>query len=92
MFLENQIGILDGLIMSKQYLVEIHEKFGGDPCLTQDGLESESCVVLTCPVDGNWGPWSKWSYCNVTCGKGLVMDRLNKFGFAVPLHEEPMRN
>merc|ERR1712223_1795249 len=43
---------------------------GGDPCLTQDGLESESCVVLTCPVDGNWGPWSKWSYCNVTCGKG----------------------
>ena len=63
--------------------VEIHEKFGGDPCLTQDGLESESCVVLTCPVDGNWGPWSKWSYCNVTCGKGLVMDRLNKFGFSV---------
>ncbi|XP_006821619.1 properdin-like, partial [Saccoglossus kowalevskii] len=25
----------------------------------------------TCPVNGNWGHWSTWAPCSVTCGQGL---------------------
>ena len=45
-------------------------EFGGIQCQDKDGTESENCVILSCPVDGQWGNWSKWSYCNVTCGQG----------------------
>lgn len=27
-------------------------------------------VLNNCAVDGNWGQWSHWGYCNVVCGQG----------------------
>ena len=46
------------------------ELFGGKPCLDSDSKETENCIAHTCPVHGHWGKWSRWSYCNVTCGNG----------------------
>ncbi|XP_053376882.1 SCO-spondin-like [Mercenaria mercenaria] len=28
--------------------------------------------IGTCPNDGQWGAWGKWSACSVTCGRGVV--------------------
>jgi hypothetical protein len=50
--------------------VEVRQQFGGTDCLPSDGVESEVCLAHTCPVNGGWGQWSRWGYCNATCGQG----------------------
>ena len=50
--------------------IDTKADFGGRNCLPKDGQEAESCLGLPCPVDGLWSEWSKWSYCNATCGVG----------------------
>ncbi|XP_068697131.1 A disintegrin and metalloproteinase with thrombospondin motifs adt-1-like [Montipora foliosa] len=45
-------------------------KYGGKKC---PGYSSGTQVCnkdVPCPVDGNWGPWGKWSECSSTCGPG----------------------
>ncbi|KAK3087485.1 hypothetical protein FSP39_006555 [Pinctada imbricata] len=44
-------------------------QFGGNPC-RGDSQELEFCNDFPCPVHGNWGGWSIWSSCSVTCGEG----------------------
>ncbi|XP_067679122.1 A disintegrin and metalloproteinase with thrombospondin motifs adt-1-like isoform X3 [Haliotis asinina] len=33
-------------------------------------IESRDCNNHTCPVDGIWAEWAKWSTCTLTCGGG----------------------
>ncbi|KAK3089127.1 hypothetical protein FSP39_001055 [Pinctada imbricata] len=47
----------------------VEPKYGGKEC-EGEPLEQEICVTLSCPVDGEWLPWSEWDACNVTCGGG----------------------
>ena len=44
---------------------------GGKAC-TCNKLESQSCLVVQCPVNGNWGEWSPWNACSISCGSGMT--------------------
>lgn len=42
----------------------------GKSCQGHDS-QTENCNVPPCPVNGNWGGWSAFSPCPVSCGVGL---------------------
>ncbi|XP_062578063.1 coadhesin-like isoform X1 [Saccostrea cucullata] len=42
---------------------------GGKTCIGDD-KESAVCEIQQCSVDGQWSPWSLFSQCSTTCGKG----------------------
>ncbi|CAH1773733.1 unnamed protein product [Owenia fusiformis] len=44
---------------------------GGADCLQSDLVDSVSCNVVACPVDGVPGQWSPWGDCSTTCGEGV---------------------
>ncbi|XP_061191017.1 coadhesin-like [Saccostrea echinata] len=46
--------------------------FGGQQC-SGNSKESKICNLRTCPVDGNWGQWSDFRPCDMTCGGGFHM-------------------
>ncbi|KAK3594720.1 hypothetical protein CHS0354_001544 [Potamilus streckersoni] len=41
---------------------------GGKACAGNDTVIDKCSHV--CPVDGNWGSWTSWGTCTVTCGSG----------------------
>ncbi|KAJ8305885.1 hypothetical protein KUTeg_016430 [Tegillarca granosa] len=43
--------------------------YNGADCIGNN-TDIQSCNAFSCPVDGEWEPWSKWDECNVTCGGG----------------------
>ncbi|OXB65695.1 hypothetical protein ASZ78_015446 [Callipepla squamata] len=45
-------------------------QLNGKPC-EGEARETKSCQKDPCPINGNWGPWSPWDACTVTCGGGL---------------------
>ena len=53
--------------------------FGGLKCSQKenDFTEAQACTVNNCSVDGNWSDWSRWSYCDKPCGKGVRLRRRN---------------
>ncbi|XP_043929914.1 thrombospondin-1 isoform X2 [Protopterus annectens] len=42
----------------------------GKPC-AGSGRETKKCQKDPCPINGNWGPWSEWDVCSLTCGGGI---------------------
>uniref|UniRef100_A0AAQ5ZBS5 Thrombospondin 1b n=1 Tax=Amphiprion ocellaris TaxID=80972 RepID=A0AAQ5ZBS5_AMPOC len=60
-------------------------QLGGKDC-EGEGRQTEKCQKSACPINGNWGPWSPWDTCTVTCGGGgqtrkrLCNDPAPKYG------------
>ncbi|KAI8492359.1 hypothetical protein Bbelb_298120 [Branchiostoma belcheri] len=45
-------------------------QYGGSPC-AGPSTDTQGCDNGPCPIDGEWGQWSGFSACNVTCGGGV---------------------
>ncbi|KAA8580475.1 hypothetical protein FQN60_013433 [Etheostoma spectabile] len=58
--------------MSRQRTCPPGEPLGH--CRGQD-FERQQCFNITCPVDGQWLPWSSWSNCSSGCGGVQVRHR-----------------
>uniref|UniRef100_F6XC33 Thrombospondin-1 n=1 Tax=Xenopus tropicalis TaxID=8364 RepID=F6XC33_XENTR len=46
-------------------------QLNGKPC-EGEGRENKPCQKDPCPINGQWGPWSLWDTCTVTCGGGMM--------------------
>uniref|UniRef100_A0A8C5R8X4 Thrombospondin-1 n=1 Tax=Leptobrachium leishanense TaxID=445787 RepID=A0A8C5R8X4_9ANUR len=45
-------------------------QLNGKPC-EGEGRENKPCQKDPCPINGQWGPWSLWDTCSLTCGGGI---------------------
>ncbi|ETE64962.1 Thrombospondin-1, partial [Ophiophagus hannah] len=45
-------------------------QMGGKTC-EGEARENMPCQKSPCPINGNWGPWSPWDACPITCGGGI---------------------
>ncbi|XP_072572598.1 adhesion G protein-coupled receptor B1 isoform X2 [Paramormyrops kingsleyae] len=45
--------------------------YGGSEC-RGEWLETQSCFLRDCPVDGKWQVWTAWGSCSKTCGGGSL--------------------
>jgi len=45
------------------------------------GLKKRRLLIQ---IDGDWGPWTSWSSCSISCGKGGVRKRTRKCDNPVP--------
>ncbi|ESN93354.1 hypothetical protein HELRODRAFT_89118, partial [Helobdella robusta] len=45
-------------------------KYSGDYC---SGMihDKRACKIADCEVNGNWGSWTEWSSCTLSCGGGM---------------------
>uniref|UniRef100_A0A8C7YKS2 Thrombospondin 1b n=1 Tax=Oryzias sinensis TaxID=183150 RepID=A0A8C7YKS2_9TELE len=45
-------------------------QLGGKQC-EGEARQTQKCQKSPCPINGNWGPWSPWDLCTLTCGGGV---------------------
>ncbi|XP_028397378.1 uncharacterized protein LOC114521159 [Dendronephthya gigantea] len=49
-------------------------KYGGSNCSKLGkSFDLKNCTKKPCPVDGNYGNWTKLSPCSVSCGQGVAI-------------------
>lgn len=58
---------------------------GGKPCQAGVSMETKACILLLCPVNGNWSPWSSWGSCSKTCDGGF-RKRMRECSDPAPAH------
>ncbi|XP_069798458.1 hemicentin-1 [Narcine bancroftii] len=46
-------------------------QYGGRYCEGTD-IQMDFCNTDSCPIHGNWGPWSSWGSCSRTCNGGQM--------------------
>jgi len=49
----------------------LEAKYGGKDC-EGIGVEQGPCIQQECVVDCQWGEWTAWPACSVTCGGGIT--------------------
>ncbi|XP_057304151.1 uncharacterized protein LOC130641387 isoform X2 [Hydractinia symbiolongicarpus] len=57
----------DGVSTSTRFDNNPPAAFSGKPC-TEDLQKTKTCQIKPCPVPGNWGEWSSFGQCSITCG------------------------
>ncbi|XP_044178030.1 A disintegrin and metalloproteinase with thrombospondin motifs adt-1-like isoform X2 [Acropora millepora] len=45
-------------------------QYGGNKCQGDSSQFQDCNRHVPCPIDGNWGEWSKWGTCTKTCKQG----------------------
>ncbi|CAB4016143.1 Hemicentin-1, partial [Paramuricea clavata] len=62
----------DGVEIWRRFCDNPEPKYGGHNCSgLGNSAEFRNCSRTPCPIDGNYGNWTKSSPCSVTCGKGV---------------------
>eukprot|EP00931_Biecheleriopsis_adriatica_P047950 TRINITY_DN27682_c0_g2_i1.p1 TRINITY_DN27682_c0_g2~~TRINITY_DN27682_c0_g2_i1.p1 ORF type:complete len:1370 (-),score=205.40 TRINITY_DN27682_c0_g2_i1:43-4152(-) len=52
---------------------QVQAQFGGVECNQTDFNDTKICDYVPCPVHCEWGNWTDWSECTVTCAGGQTM-------------------
>jgi hypothetical protein len=60
-------------------------QYGGKNC-RGDAKEARFCASAPCAVNGNWGPWTEFSKCSVTCGDGGITTRMRACDHPAPAY------
>ncbi|GFS05101.1 SCO-spondin-like [Elysia marginata] len=55
------------------------KQHGGRDC-QGESVQTRSCTLDMCPVNGVWQAWGPWDACSVTCGNGTQSRRRNCHG------------
>ncbi|KAI6650257.1 Thrombospondin-2-like [Oopsacas minuta] len=74
----------EGIQKRNRSCTDPEPQFGGDNCVGED-LETSSCFLIFCPIDGGWSDWTGWGDCSDDCGGG-IRQRTRECNNPIPQH------